>query len=467
MLSSLRSRLLASYLFLAVIVLIILGAALLILLLRFPMPTRQVYTRLVQALDSAQPTLPANGQDLENHLHQEDQAFGLRFLVVDRQGAVLADSRPDQGTPTNLRRVALPLLRSRLGTFQDPQGREWLFAAQPFGGKDLLLAAELQTQGSPPSVLGDELLPVFLEAGCAAFLLSLVLAWLISRWVSRPLRQLAMATQQVADGDFEQKVPREGPEEIRELEASFQEMTRRVQSGLKSQEELLANVSHELRTPLTSIRGFSQAILDGTAGSPEAVHQAAGVIQQESERLQRLVEGLLDLARAEAGLAGIQRRRMDLGPEIQAALERFQPRARDGGIHLTAQIDPLPPVMADSDRMAQVFDNLLDNAVRHTPAGGSVVLRAWPLQAEVHIQVRDTGPGIPSEALPRLFQRFFRAERGGRGAGLGLAICKEIVQAHRGTIEAGNDPSGGAVFTVHLPIAPPEGTTLVIRRRRS
>jgi len=105
--------------------------------------------------------------------------------------------------------------------------------------------------------------------------------------------------------------------------------------------------------------------------------------------------------------------------------------------------------------------------VRHTPAGGSVVLRAWPLQAEVHIQVRDTGPGIPSEALPRLFQRFFRAERGGRGAGLGLAICKEIVQAHRGTIEAGNDPSGGAVFTVHLPIAPPEGTTLVIRRRRS
>jgi signal transduction histidine kinase len=191
------------------------------------------------------------------------------------------------------------------------------------------------------------------------------------------------------------------------------------------------------------------------------------VIQQETERLQRLVEGLLDLARAEAGLAGIQRRRMDLRPEIQAALERFQPRARDGGIHLTAQIDPLPPVMADSDRMAQVFDNLLDNAVRHTPAGGSVLLRAWPLQAEVHIQVRDTGPGIPSEALPRLFQRFFRAERGGRGAGLGLAICKEIVQAHRGTIEAGNDPSGGAVFTVHLPIAPPEGTTLVIRRRRS
>jgi signal transduction histidine kinase len=315
--------------------------------------------------------------------------------------------------------------------------------------------------------LGDELLPFLLEAACVAFLLSLLLAWLISRWVTRPLRQLAQATQQVADGDFEQKVPREGPEEIRELEASFQEMTRRVKSSLKTQEELLANVSHELRTPLTSIRGFSQAILDGTAGSSEAVHQAAGVIQQEAERLQRLVEGLLDLARAQAGLAGLQRRRIDLRPEIQAALERFQPRAKDGGIRLSAQVDPLPSVMADSDRMAQVFDNLLDNAVRHTPNDGSIQLRAWPLQAEVHIQIRDSGPGIPPEALPRLFQRFFRADRGGRGAGLGLAICKEIVEAHRGTIEAANAPGGGAVFTVHLPIAPPEGTTLVIRRRSS
>jgi len=464
MLSSLRLRLLASYLFLAVVVLIIVGVALLILLLQFPMPTRQAYARLTQELAAVQ---PENGQDLESYLHQEDQALGVRFLVVSRQGAVLGDSRPDQGSPINLKRVALPLLRPRLGTFQDAGGRQWLFAAESFGANDLLLAAEPQSPVSAPSVLGDELLPFFLEAACAALLLSIALAWLISRWISNPLRQLAMATQEVAEGNLEHKVPREGPEEIRELEASFQEMARRVKSSLKVQEELLANVSHELRTPLTSIRGFSQAILDGTAGSTEAVHQAAGVIQQEAERLQRLVEGLLDLARAEAGLAGIQRRRMDLGPEIQAALGRFQLRAREGRIQLTGQLDPLPPVMADGDRMAQVFDNLLDNAMRHTPPGGSILVRAWFLQAEVHIQIRDTGPGIPAEALPKLFQRFFRADRGGRGAGLGLAICKEIVEAHRGTIEAANHPGGGALFTVHLPIASPEGTTLVIRRRKN
>jgi signal transduction histidine kinase len=464
MLSSLRSRLLASYLILTMLVLAIVAAAAIVFLLRFPSPTRQVLTKLAQAVEVAE-RLP--GVRLDDNLalvRAADEAFGVRFIVVDRSGKIVADSRPAEGAPTRLRRGVAALNIARSGTFLDATGARWLYVVRPLGTDRGLAAAEPQPPAGIAAIFADEVLPLFFQAGLVALVFSFVLAWLIARWVSTPVQDLVRGTRKVAEGEFNYPITRAGPDELRELQDSFSEMGRRVQSSLKSQRDLVANVSHELRTPLTSIAGYAQAILDGAAATPEAVHQAAGVIHQETQRMRRLVEGLLDLARLEAGLAAMVRTRLDLGTLLVAAGDRFAPRARAAGVKLQIASPEALSVLGDADRLAQVLDNLLENALRHTPSGGEVHAGAAAQGGWAILRVLDSGPGIPADALARVFERFFRADRMGEGAGLGLAICKEIVEAHRGTIGAENALAGGAIFTVRLPIAGGGDQTTTQRR---
>jgi signal transduction histidine kinase len=335
---------------------------------------------------------------------------------------------------------------------------------RPLGTDRGLAAAELQPPAGIAAIFADEVLPLFFQAGLVALVFSFVLAWLIARWVSMPVQDLVRGTRKVAEGEFDYPITRAGPDELRDLQDSFSEMGRRVQSSLKSQRDLVANVSHELRTPLTSIAGYAQAILDGAAATPEAVRQAAGVIHQETQRMRRLVEGLLDLARLEAGLAAMVRARLDLGTLLVAAGDRFAPRARAAGVKLQIASPEALSVLGDADRLSQVLDNLLENALRHTKSGSEVHAEATAQGGWAILRVQDSGPGIPAEALARVFERFFRADRMGEGAGLGLAICKEIVEAHRGTIGAENALAGGAIFTVRLPIAGGGDQTTTQRR---
>jgi len=464
MFSSLRSRLLASYLFLTLLVLTIVAVAAVVFLLRFPSPTRQVLSRLAQAVEVVERLPGVRLDDNAALVRGADAAFDVRFIIVDRAGQILADSRPASGAPSRLRRGLAGLSTARSGTFLDATGARWLFVVRPLGNDRGLAAAEPQPPAGIAAIMADEVLPLFFQAGLVALFCSLVLAWLISRWVSGPVQDLVRATRRVAEGEFDVPVARAGPQELRELQDSFSEMGRRVQTSLKSQRDLVANVSHELRTPLTSIAGFAQAILEGAAATPEAVRQAAGVIHQEAQRMRRLVEGLLDLARLEAGLAAMVRTRLDLSTLVTAAGVRFAPRVQEADATLEVSAPGPLPILGDADRLAQVFDNLLENALRHTSAGGQVRLEARAEGAAAVCRVSDSGAGIPSEALPHVFERFFRADREGQGAGLGLAICKDILEAHRGTISAQNEPGGGAVFTVRLPLAAGADQTTVRRR---
>ncbi len=464
MFASLRSRLLASYVLLTLVVLAIVTAAAVVFLLRFPSPTRQVLVKLAQAVEAAERLPAIRLDDNQALVLAGDAAFDMRFIVVDRSGAILADSRPEGGLPTRLRRGIAGLGLARSGVFVDGAGTRWLFVVRPLGADRGLAAAAVQPAAGIGAIFADEVLPLFFQAGLVALVFSIVLAWLISRWVSAPLQNLVQGTRKVAEGEFDYPIARAGPQELRELQDSFSEMGRRVQTSLKSQRDLVANVSHELRTPLTSIAGYAQALLDGAASTPEAVRQAASVIHQEAQRMRRLVEGLLDLARLEAGLASMARTRLDLGPLLAAAAMRFTPRARGAGVRLTVASPAAVPVLGDADRLAQVLDNLLDNALRHTATGGEVRLEASVQGAWAVMRVQDGGPGIPAEALPRVFERFFRADRTGEGMGLGLAICKEIIEAHRGTIAAENAGGRGAVFTARLPLAGGGDQTTTQRR---
>jgi signal transduction histidine kinase len=241
-----------------------------------------------------------------------------------------------------------------------------------------------------------------------------------------------------------------------------------VQAAQQAQRDFVANVSHELKTPLTSIQGFAQAMLDGAAASPEALRQSAHVIFDEAGRMRRLVEELLDLARLDAAGA-LRREPIDLALILAAVADRFGPRALEQQVALRTDIALLPAMVGDGDRLAQVFTNLVDNALKHTAPGGSVTLTAASAPGGVEAAVRDSGSGIPSEDLTRIFERFYQVDKSrarSGGAGLGLAITKGIVEAHGGQISVHSAVGAGTAFRVFLPAARADDSTVARRRGR-
>ena len=230
-----------------------------------------------------------------------------------------------------------------------------------------------------------------------------------------------------------------------------------MQSDHKQQalRDFVADVSHELRSPLTSIKGFAQAILDGTAKDKKAQLKAASVIEDEAKRVIRLVDELLELSRMESGQIQMAQEPVDTEELLQHCHEIFMMRAEEKDLQLAADIKPLSPVIGDIDRLEQVFSNLLDNALKHIPAGGKISIAAQQPSADfIEITVSDTSPGIPPEQLPHVFKRFYRVDTSAAktGIGLGLAIARKIVRAHGGDIKVNSILGEGTEFIVRLPV---------------
>jgi two-component system OmpR family sensor kinase len=321
------------------------------------------------------------------------------------------------------------------------------------------------------------MLPILGSAG-VALLISLFVAYWLSRWIGNPLQRVIAASRNIPSENAA-AIALQGPREVQELAQAFNEMKDRVLATQKSQRDLVANVSHELKTPLTSIQGFSQAILDETANDPSSRQQAARIIYDEAGRMNRMVMDLLDLARLDAGTFELHYAEIDMAALLNNIVDKLAPQAQSGGLKIHMETAPLPPIMGDGDRLAQVFTNLIDNAIKNTPAGGQISLRASKIDSELQIEVMDTGNGIPPEALPHIFDRFYQADAsrpGGKkhGAGLGLAIAREIVEAHGGKIgvrskeRPGLDGDGvyGSTFTVTLPLTIPVTSTVVSKRKK-
>jgi signal transduction histidine kinase len=270
-------------------------------------------------------------------------------------------------------------------------------------------------------------------------------------------------------------------------------MLGRVESSQQAMRDFVSNVSHELKTPLTSIQGFSQALMEGATYDEAARKRAAGIIHQEAGRMARMVEDLLDLARIDSGQIVMKKAQLDLAQILTGAVERLLPQATQKQVQLVKKWAGLPPVVGDGDRLAQVFTNLLDNAVKHTPANGRVTIigqvvkglprprrvRAGLVQPDattalsergdfVEVSIADTGPGIPAEDLARIFERFYQVDKSrkrGQGAGLGLAIAKEIIETHGGYMRAESAAGAGTKFVVLLPITEADVATLISPRR--
>ena len=271
------------------------------------------------------------------------------------------------------------------------------------------------------------------------------------RRVGRPVGEVMEAADRVAGGDYQARVEERGSLEMRRLARSFNAMAERLGANEEQRRNFIADVAHELRTPLSVIQGNTEGMLDGLYPvDPEHLEP----VVEETRVMARLLDDLQTLSIAEAGALRLHRESTEPGQLVEDAVAAFRPAAEAGGVALESRVAAgLPALDVDTTRIGQVLANLLSNAMRHTPRGGSVAVSAEPAREGkgVEFAVADTGPGIPPDVLPHAFDRFVRAADS-RGLGLGLAIARSLVQAHRGEISAESPPGGGTTMRFVLPV---------------
>jgi two-component system, OmpR family, sensor histidine kinase BaeS len=294
-----------------------------------------------------------------------------------------------------------------------------------------------------------------LLAGILAGALGLIVSLVLAYTLLRPVRALTVASQKLAEGDLSQRVEVQGSDELATLGHTFNQMADSLQQAEEARRAMTADIAHELRTPLAVQRANLEALQDGVY--PLTVENLVPVIDQ-NHLLTHLVEDLRTLAMADAGQIELERTPTDLIALLGRLVERFQPQAvtQKVDIVLIPPTTLLPEVLLDPIRIEQILTNLFSNALRYTPAGGQVELTIDKTPTTVLVHMHDSGPGIPPEALPYIFGRFFRVDKSRTrlegGSGLGLAIARQLARAHGGDLTVANHPPGGAVFTLMLPV---------------
>ena len=280
---------------------------------------------------------------------------------------------------------------------------------------------------------------------------ALVLAILLAGRLAGPLQSIGRAARRIADGDYAARVPRDGPEEVASLADSFNQMAVALGEQERMRRDFITNAAHELKTPLTNLTGYLEALRDGVIPAEAATYDS---LLEETERLVRLSSSLDVLAAGEADLAPDELRDLDLAAAVRAAADLAGAAAVRHDLALEVDVPDGLAARANPDRLAQVLGNLLQNAVRYTPVGGRVLVRAERRPGDVLVTVSNTGPGIPEADLPRVFERFYRVDksrdRALGGAGIGLAIVRQLVEAMGGRVGARSN-DGLTQFWFSLP----------------
>jgi heavy metal sensor kinase len=292
-------------------------------------------------------------------------------------------------------------------------------------------------------------------AGGGVLALGLLGGWWLATRAIRPVQLISAAASRISAGDLSQRIPAAGAEsELGQLAAVLNSTFTRLEAAFAQQRQFTSDAAHELRTPVSVMLTQTQSALNRERSAAE-YRQTVEACQRAAQRMRRLIESLLALARLDAGQEEMKRLPFDLARTARDCAELIRPLAEEKGIQLQLELAPLR-CLGDSDRMAQVVTNLLTNAIEHNKPGGEVRLSAKTNNGSALLTVTDTGQGISAEDLPHVFERFYRAEksRSAGHAGLGLAISKAIVAIHGGKIEASSPLGGGATFTVRLPAAP-------------
>ena len=292
-----------------------------------------------------------------------------------------------------------------------------------------------------------------LDGALMAAVIALLLGIFLSRTLTRPIRELTQATHAVSEGDLSQQVPVRSNDELGELARAFNKMSAELSRSVNSRKQMTADIAHELRTPLSLILGHAEAVHDGVL--PPTLENFE-IIREEAARLEHLVDDLRILSLADAGELTINLQTIKPQHLLQEVASLYQYQAQKKNVSLDIDIaSPLSNIEVDPGRMTQVLTNILDNALRHTPEGGRIVLSAKQVQDQIELSVLDSGPGLQTDDINRIFERFYRTDasrqREDGGSGLGLAIARSIVQAHGGQLSAESEAGQGLRIVIRLP----------------
>jgi signal transduction histidine kinase len=425
---------------------------------RSPQHLSNVVASDVSAALEANPTL-----DVREYLRAQFGEGPHRIVVTFADGRTVTSrdfTPPDWVSGFAQRR----LLDSAGGSAR--RSRRARYPASPIvvDGRAIALVTVIPTGPRSPFALVREHGPTLAAAGVGLLALGTALmAYFVFRPAHRRLSELQGAAVAIGAGQTDVRAREGGGDEVGELAKSFNRMASDLDARAhalaeadRTRRQLLADVSHELMTPLTAMRGYLETLsMPEASGNPAARERYVRIVQEETERLEAIVGDLVDLARIEGGGAALERGMVSVQALFDRAAERHGPALADHRVSLETSVEPgADAVTGDGRRLEQVIQNLVANAVRHTPAGGRIALSSARVDGRVRLRIQDTGPGIPTEHLSRVFDRFYRVDsardQASGGSGLGLSIVRAIVHAHGGTVSADNAPEGGARFDVLL-----------------
>jgi len=318
----------------------------------------------------------------------------------------------------------------------------------------LLISRSNFPVGTPGSNFLDRIYRQIFLGGLIAIALALLLAVVLSRTLTRPIRELTAATRVVSQGDLAQQVPVRSRDELGQLATSFNRMSSDLARSLNLRRQMTADIAHELRTPISIILGHAEAVHDGVLPASSETFE---IIREEAERLEHLVDDLRTLSMADAGELKLSIRPYSPQKLLHDAQKIYSHQAKQKKVSIHTKVEPdLPNVEVDPERMKEVLGNIIDNALRYTPENGQINLSAGRVNDRIELRVRDSGPGVAPDELDRIFERFYRTEasraRNEGGSGLGFAIAKSLVEKHNGRIWAESQPGEGLTVVIQLPV---------------
>jgi signal transduction histidine kinase len=386
--------------------------------------------------------------------------YGRRIILTDAAGIVAADSDAKLvGVTYSEKTPGLPLVTVTGGTISTQSSGQPAITVTPLAmtsvGTLYVSHGELpDLNRTALQITYNSISANFIRGGFIALIIAILLAFLISRRVLAPVKALSQAARSYGKGDFSRRVDDKGEGELAELSHSFNSMADNLQRTQTLRRNMVADIAHELRTPLSNLKGYLEAINDGVVEPNKATITS---LNDEATTLSHLVADLQELSLADAGELKMNFRPEDISALIHDTIAAIQPKAAVKNIVLSAFLtSPLSPVNVDAQRIRQVLNNLLENAIAHTPAKGKIDVIAREEGGMVFVTITDTGEGIPPNDLPMIFERFYRVDKSRTrttgGSGLGLTIVKRLVEAHGGTIRVMSTVGKGTSFTFSLPV---------------
>lgn len=388
------------------------------------------------------------------------QDSGIYIRLVGPEGRTILATDSDEFDSFDLSRVPSLKLESdgwlRLPERDPPSAFDF-----PNGVDELEVASWLQGDGTilqvgkTSEIRNDLEQSILYSLGLGMIPLLLIVGAVLSHRALHPLRAMISTVESIQAGKMSSRVPTTGTgDELDELAHLFNSMLERIEKLIKAMQESLDNVAHDLRTPITRLRATAEMALQSN-GSPETHREALADCLEETDQILSMVETLMDISEAQTGAMHLRQEKVSVLKLIEDTIDLYRYVAEDRGLTIEASCPEDLYVYVDSRRIRQALANLVDNAVKYTDVGGRILLEAKPSDHEAIISVSDTGSGIHSDDLPRIWERLYRSSnvQTKKGIGLGLSLVRAIIQSHGGAVEASSEVNKGSIFTIHLPLS--------------